>query len=453
MTQRGKRKKTEEKTDANEPQNNGIEVQETRPEGSAGQERTRKLVSPEDFFRLAGDYPHKTGLSFYVYRLWPIIVRSLAGIKHSYIDCVPEITREFLAQNHGGGEYKIIMTDAGRPKGMTEVYRCVLKISETDYPPVLDVRELDLGRKENQSFIQALRLRGVLPREGEELNQNNEAVSAVASLAREVMNQNRAPAGGGGLDVALKVAELMRPKSDPLELALKISEMSKKDDGAAGLVKTLMEQQTQLFKLIADNRAAPAAAADVDPLKRVDETLSVLGRFGVKLNGRDSASSRAWWEVIPEALQAGSNLLQAFAVMRGGLAGVPAAPAAVADPAAPGAGVVSVAGPVAGAAPGGASMVNPARVAAIARKAVAAFESGAHGEDFAWALLLEEDGEEIYNFLAGLGAEQMLTFIKMSPAWPQLAARESEIAAFLAEFVAYGQEPAAGAEAGKGAAA
>ena len=80
----------------------------------------------------------------------------------------------------------------------------------------------------------------------------------------------------------------------------------------------------------------------------------------------------------------------------------------------------------------------------LGRAALEAFQRGVSGDSFADSLVsdplgvMKGKGDEIYSALASAGKEQILAFIKSSPAWAQISARLPEVEVWVNEFLAYG---------------
>ena len=86
-----------------------------------------------------------------------------------------------------------------------------------------------------------------------------------------------------------------------------------------------------------------------------------------------------------------------------------------------------------------AGVVRPERLMAIGQRALARFQQGVSGSDFAHGLVtMEDDGEQVYDMLSLLGSEQILSALRQLPDWPQLAPREADLRAWLDDFIKYG---------------
>lgn len=84
--------------------------------------------------------------------------------------------------------------------------------------------------------------------------------------------------------------------------------------------------------------------------------------------------------------------------------------------------------------------ISPVRILGLAQRALSAFKRGISGSAFADGLIsIEDDGEELYQVVSTFGREQILALLRKSPAWVELASREAEVAAWLDDFLAYGE--------------
>lgn len=131
-------------------------------------------------------------LSGYLYRHWPIIVRTPA-----YIDklATPPESKEIILRQHGTGSYEIKLTDLDKPRG-GEVCRARFKFDEsfTEYEPVVEILELDQGHRENRTYIEWLRSKGKLKMPGEQTTggTSDVAVKEMSAVLREVLADARA---------------------------------------------------------------------------------------------------------------------------------------------------------------------------------------------------------------------------------------------------------------------
>lgn len=165
------------------------------------------LYSADDFFRYWSqvDTASPDRVLCYVYRVWPKIDRTKAGIEpdaNKYIDklhkALPADPAEWkpeMLHRYGSGAYKMVLTDGlarvagGGTKTLCQTVVPSKDLDDEDYPPVLDLSELDMNHPENQSYIRNLEIKGILHQESE--MQQAEAVKEMAGLVREVVRDSR----------------------------------------------------------------------------------------------------------------------------------------------------------------------------------------------------------------------------------------------------------------------
>jgi len=393
----------------------------------------RIWCSPEEFFRRITEYEDPSGLMVYVYRLWPVIDRSLAGVDYKHIYATPPpFTLDDLIRQCGSGKYRLMLLDQHLPKQANKIAECKVTINDPEYPPVVNLKELILEHGENRSYVESLRMRGLLEKDELPPQSGSDSAAAVAveSLSRTVADlASRMSERASGQDsdralsLAVRIAELVRPGKDPMELATQIAALMKRDDSAV-LLKALIEQQTKLTELVVQQRASPES--DFEQLERLLKIAEKLGKGG---------SAESWGlelvRSLPATLAAAADLMRTVAAAR---AGQTVAASGVGTASAPPAAPPTVP------APGGWSL-SMDRLVQVGQKAIVAFQRGASGDDFAHAIVVgEPDGELIYDQLAALGRDGIMASLRALPVWPQLEARSADIERFVDEFLAYGHE-------------
>lgn len=113
-------------------------------------------------------------VSAYVYRTWPVIDKRwenpkavLHIRKESAAFPDPEEWRSEMLHRYGSGNYKIILTDDALSKGIGQTV--IPDLRDPEYPPVIDnLDELVMDDPANQSFLENLRQKGILPGQKEE---------------------------------------------------------------------------------------------------------------------------------------------------------------------------------------------------------------------------------------------------------------------------------------------
>lgn len=411
------------------------EVALSDPPGESG----RKKRSFSDLLKFAREYENKTAMALYLYRLWPVIDLNLVGKKFSYIDKFAgpdECDLDAIMRKWGRGKYKICLTDSNRKGFDQRLCEATFEVDNPDFEPASEFgwRELDLGSPQNASFVQSLRLRGLLPKEGEETMQGSDtaAVSALTQLVREVISRESnkgADPYSVGLQIAKEIAA--KPQQDPMEAALRMVELMNKSKQDNGVVEALKAE-------IAELRRAASGDSLFDQFKKFRELERAIG-------GRGGGGGGGMPEWLGELLKSLAPALLTLLMRGGGAPGMAPAPAGPG----PSPGAPPAFPPVIPMAPDGAGEGDlMIRLIQTANKALKAFQRGMTGDDFAHSLVtLEDDGEEIYSTFSGMGVDGLISTLKTTPQWAGLAAREGEVRDFLAAFVAYGEPEAPAAEA------
>lgn len=444
----GRPRKTTGKSEAAETQN---------PPAAA--QKWGVSVAVEEFAGQVAGLTPDSPLELYIYRLWPLIDRKLSDPDNpKYIEKLPAYQTApdvlaWLKKRWGSGKYQLRLNDPLAGRGSAQVAQARVEVVDPDFPPVVHHQEV-LEVKDNQSYIEGQKVRGLWRKET--MNQDQSAASVaverlsetVSELVGKVTADKPAPAADetGQMAKLLGLVELLdKRRPDTFELVAKVREMLAPPDNTQ-LFKVMMENQAAMMRLLLER--GQAAAAPADPVEQLEKAASLLERFGGGGGGGGSivrdllaalpAVAAAWGQTMAMARAA------APAAPHDGGPGL--MPAPVAPP------VMPAAAPVASA-PGLAAGLPPevARLLELGQRAMRAFARGVSGDDFAAGLVaLEDDGEEVYLQLAGLGRQGILDALKASPHWPGLAPREAELAAWLDEFVSYGTEDApTGGQAGQ----
>jgi len=129
------------------------------------------FTDPDAFFAFMQSYPNRSGVTLYLYRVFPKIDLSLIGHTESNIqkggyEDLPLYSFDAVTKNFGRGTYQIKVVDSNRPEGEKEVVRsCTYEINDTDKPAVYDLRTLKLSEPKNNDEINRLIVQGVLVRD------------------------------------------------------------------------------------------------------------------------------------------------------------------------------------------------------------------------------------------------------------------------------------------------
>jgi len=415
---------------------------------SAAPLKPKRKMSPAELFRLVAEYPDRSGLLLYVYRLWPVIKKPP---RKQAIMKATSLTEDELLSRWGSGQYQIMLTDANAPGRSC---RSIVDIKDVEHPPVIEPGTLSMDAPENQDYIAEQRGKGNLP--GDDMAENQAssvAVKEVVDFSREVLHNNRAQSDGGAksLEVLANVYEKARAGTDPLALLAKLKELlpAPAPSGDSVLVKSLLEQNTLLLSKLIDNRAPAAGAAD--PLKQYAQIDELVERAAQRHSGGGNNGGSSLLEVFGPAVPAIVTFLgslvsrmqaPAAAPVYGGYP--PAAPVSLPADAA-----VHVDNPAAAPASAaqddggliemlGAFGIPPAialRLKEVGAKALAAFSRGVSGDDFAQALVtMDADGEEVYAALLQFGKPSIMRLATMlgGEAAKDTAALEAWVDAFIA---------------------
>lgn len=152
---------------------------------------------PEKFLAYwASLFPkYKDQVTVYIYRMWPVINRE-KNSKKKYIDILTEpLSREDMAHRYGDGDYAMHLTNGSREICRTRMHG---RDGIRDYaPPVIDVQDLVMDDPANSTYIEALRAKGILPREkGEDDVATVQAVSTMTDtmlqMVGKVLDKNTA---------------------------------------------------------------------------------------------------------------------------------------------------------------------------------------------------------------------------------------------------------------------
>ena len=410
-------------------------------------------------FETARTHPRQDDLVCYLYRTWPIIDRKKTDkTRPKYIDKLTAqcTTRDHIRKAWGSGKYLLSLFDSGSGHYGSRIAQAALDLGyDVDNFPVFEADELVLGVEKNRSVEAALRVRGLLE-EGDDMKDSGAAVAQLTNTVTELAGKlsEKRPAGGEEpLSLALQLIErLQAGRPDPLEQAAKLKDLLGGDNK---LLFVLLENQTRMTEALLKYQA-PTQATGGSLLDQLDTVTTVMEKLGgLSRRGGGGGGGSGWSELVrglPSIISGVGQVFAAAAAMRA------AAPAAGPGPAAPPVPLSSMPGqapiaPFPPEVPAGPVFdeqtdqvltmigVSPLRVLMLAKRAVSAFNRGVSGSQFADGLhATEDDGEQLYNVLSTMGRDQIMGVLRNSPAWPELAARETQLVAWVDDFLAYGSE-------------
>jgi hypothetical protein len=139
------------------------------------------------------DKDHPDRLTAYVYRTWPVIDKRQEDPKaYLYIGkesaafANPDDWRSEMLHRYGSGNYKLILSDDALSKGVGQTI--VTDLRDPEYPPVIEnLDELVMDDPANQSFIENLRQKGILP--GEKDMAAGEVVAGLTGTIERLSNR------------------------------------------------------------------------------------------------------------------------------------------------------------------------------------------------------------------------------------------------------------------------
>lgn len=309
--------------------------QEIDPRDPFKTHKNRKITA-EEFWKLIGSI--EPGLwgryKAYLYSLWPIIVRQLSNPNNKNNLAVIEepFDSDYLLRKFGSGTYQIVLVDQSRPHHVNTVCKTEIKLKDDDYPPVRDLRELDMGHQENRSYIEGLRARGLLKGdegvdgktsdnaaliglvremlgnmkqqhpaqsvEGQAIGKALDLLSSTYSKGTEMLvGTLKQDSGAGGLAIVkevLGVVEKLKPATANgdnrlVELLMKMQADSQAREAA------LQARQTELILEVVKAKTAPP-----DPDAGLFANLDKLARVKEFFGGGDEGGGGGgrWWNAV-----------------------------------------------------------------------------------------------------------------------------------------------------------
>jgi hypothetical protein len=425
----------------------------------------------------------------YVYRVWPVINRD-----PKYIDKLSQaVTEQYLLDQHGSGDYKLNLNDVEIEH---EVCWAVVKIRDNEKPPKLeDLREVDFWDPINKNYVRSLVREGKMTPQGDVIGPAGAmdgSGASTATLAKALVDlakdktTSKGPddtaisrafdiigkAGERSVDLVLSQVKQQDPQSF-INLMTAFKDLFPQGGSNEKLFELMMKlqadhqassaaiqrQNTELLMKLVETKLA-GAAGGADGLSVVDKVFGMLEKARGFLGGAGEAGPMGKWEFWGEVIRQGAPALrdmvhdgvhawQAAMMLRAGQVpqawtGAPSAPhpapavqGALPPPGAPGAPQEKGPAPQAQGVPS----TPDARMQVLAQAGpgfINHLTSGKAGDEFAeW---VEAGlGPLAYDQLASFGAEGLLTILKQSPFWPQLAPIEARVVEFIAAFLAWGQ--------------
>ncbi|OHE78565.1 MAG: hypothetical protein A2107_07550 [Verrucomicrobia bacterium GWF2_62_7] len=380
-------------------------------------------LKPETFWQFLKEYPDWEAGSVYVYRLWPVIDRQLAGHKEKNIDIFTSpITDLDILHRHGSGKYQLRFNDSNKPKGLVNVATCKADINDPLYEPVVPLEEIVEGADANKSFIEGLKARGKWKESAVLTNDGGQATAEMARTLNNIVDKvmERSP------------AQTEKPTQDPFDIALRMIQLVPKP----GPVPDPMDQALRLMEFVRANQKSQA----VDPLDAYAKVAEVIETRASRQTANPGGGTD-WGALILGFVNALPQMVQGFMMMRAMAPPPPAANPGFQNPPVP-------------LAPGpndstGVDMpIQPPDLNSLFNELkpflVKAIVQGQAGDEFA-AGLVTFQGEARYRQLASYGMDGLMGALKSNAElWMMLSSYEDQVRTFIQDFLDYGkEEPAA----------
>lgn len=381
-------------------------------------DRFHQILQPDNFFAFWRSHPHPERILVYAYRLQPIIDRKLTNQKGVHIATYPEpIDEQKILEEFGSGKYHLKLTDSTHRKGQGELARTTFRIDDPSAPPILDPRELVVSCPENQQYVQRYLTDGwvieddklVRPSSKPPADPNSVLAETVSTLA---MRQSAGSPAPPPLDhqlvqMAVETITRERPK-DGLEIALQVLDKIRTPPPSESVTSQI------LLKILDKQLASPP-----DPFEQFAKVRDLIER----------PAASTWIDVLPAVASSIGQAIGAALAARQGIpvASPPPVPVATASETTIGNG-------------NGENVGIPLKSLAdalnLGKDALAAYDRGVSGDEFAAALDCgREQDSALYNYVAGLGVDELLRWLKMSPGIAERLEREGErIRAWLTDF-------------------
>lgn len=401
-------------------------------------QKSFQKLKPENFWPFIRDYPSWEAAAVYLYRLWPVIDRKLAGHDEKYIDVFTEpITEEDVLRKHGNGKYLLHFNDSNRPKGLAQMATCKVEIRDPSYEPVVPLEEIVEGADANKSYIEGLKARGKWKENAVPQSDNGQATAELARTLNNLVDRvtERPP------------APAEPPRQDPFEIALRIQGLLQQNSPkpAADPIETAV-------KIVQLMQPAAKPPREVDPLEVYGKVADIIEARASRYAGASSGGTD-WGGLVVEFVKALPMLIQGFTMMKAAqqqAAGMPGVPAAY---------------PMPPAQPMYPMPIDPRGEPTMPRQApdlqalfaelkpflLKAMMQGQSGDEFASGLVTFY-GEERYQQLASNGMDGLLNALKAhAELWMMLAPYEEKVREFIQEFLDYGKNEESEAPTGEAA--
>lgn len=313
------------------PKNDPESAAEHEPAGKKSKlpaPRSFTLI-PEDFYkyvaeRSAQDWAH---MALYVYRLAnPRIVRDPSNVDS--IDREPPsipFTEQYLKETQGSGKFEVKLNDTDARR---TICRMLTDINDPDYPPVFDIRELDVGFKGNRLIVEKLKREGKLSQDGDVVVQKSEnadgqMAQALERVALEAMRGRKDSGQGLESQTFSKMLEMISNASaKSIEIALSQIKTKEGGDPTMALMLQFMMKQMEhkeakpagedpmmrlMFEQLAQARAESAASRESTEKERQRNHELQLKMLEAKAEAGDPVEMLERWQRIQELAGGGEQ--------------------------------------------------------------------------------------------------------------------------------------------------
>lgn len=291
------------------------------------------LATAEQWFDLVKEDEARDRIYVYVYRVWPVVIR---GKNQKNLCKYPLRLWSFntLTKDWGGGRYKLLVNDA---QDGVELFHCFCEVDSSIYEPNINFDELDLRAIDNKGYIEALKTRGILDKEGKLMNaqvtqapgatvitqDQSKVFEMVSSIMKDVMAMQREKASNNNPNEdAVKALLLEKLKQEsPNSLATMLTAMKelmpkqepvKQDDTLVKMLieqgNSLREQNNQLMMKIIENNNKPAISND--PLESITKTLEVMKALRKNLGDAEEKEESVMDKVINVGVPVVGNIIE-----------------------------------------------------------------------------------------------------------------------------------------------
>lgn len=301
---------------------------------------------------------HWERLAVYLYRTWPIIDR-----EPKYIDMFGSgFTLDDIKKNHGGGKYKLSIKDTDKGFKAPEdcFFECYFEIPVSESDPIINYEELDLFSNKNRQYIDKLKLKGILDRDGRAIkpgatnpethggnDPNSMAMGLVKTMLDQFMNLNREQqnsikgamktddsavakalelvqkSGERGIDLVVErfkqedptkmmtimfnMMEKMNPKGDDGKdklFMLMISQMQESSKNQMMLMQENTRNMIEMMKMEKDNSKGEEKE-EKDPFEQVERVLKMASMLGLR-KGNPIEGANGW---VDKVVDIGASVL------------------------------------------------------------------------------------------------------------------------------------------------